>query len=155
MLIILLITNIENTTLIEIFGKKGHDDKILDDDDKSFRSIDKVVSISEHNTITLAADKIQSTYLWKNNGKYNPILNFNNNDYYKIITTSLPDDNQEHELIIETLKGNKLTESDEIEHGSSAELIFKYDGNNSQLKYYCEYHTQSMIGIINIINNKK
>ena len=153
-LIILLFHNIGNITLIETFGKKGHDDKM--DDDKSFRSIDKTVPISENNTIILIADQIQSTYLWKNdNGKYNPILTFNNNEYYKIITTSLPEDIQEHELIIETLDGIKLTESDEIEHGSSAELIFKYNGNNTQLKYYCEYHPQSMVGVINLMANKK
>ena len=153
-LIILLFNNIGNITLIETFGKKGHDDKM--DDDKSFRSIDKTVPISENNTITLIADQIQSTYLWKNdNGKYNPILTFNNNEYYKIITTSLPEDIQEHELIIESLDGNELTENDEIEHGSSAELIFKYNGNNTQLKYYCEYHPQSMVGVINLMANKK
>ena len=154
-LIIFLFNNIGNITLIETFGKKGHDDKI-ENDDKSFRSIDKTVPISENNIITLIADKIQSTYLWKSNyGKYNPILAFNNNDYYKIVTTSLPEDNEEHELIIETFDGNELTESDEIEHGSSAELIFKYNGNNTQLKYYCEYHPQSMVGVIDIMTNKR
>lgn len=107
--------------------------------------------LNENNAIELTANQVGNSYVWKNNELgFNPILNLKANTDYTFIISSFQNDTAEHELIIEPRKGGEhLAESEEVEHGSSTQFTFN-TGNNQTLKYYCEYHLDSMAGIMNI-----
>lgn len=108
-------------------------------------------TLDENSIIELIANQVGDSYVWKNNELgFNPILNLKDNTDYTFLISSYQNDTAEHELKIEPQQGGEhLAESEEVEHGSSTQLIFN-TGQPQVLKYYCEYHPDSMAGIMNI-----
>ena len=108
-------------------------------------------SLDQNNIIELTANKVGESYVWKNSELgFNPSFNFKANTSYTFLINSFQNDTAEHELIIEPKEGGEhLAESEEIEHGSSSEFVFN-TGTSQILKYYCEYHPDSMVGMINV-----
>jgi plastocyanin len=109
----------------------------------------------EENPITLTAIKINGVYVWENNGKNNPTLNLLAEKQYDFIIKSLPSDSAEHEFKIVLPNGEDIVEAEEVEEGEQAQVSFTpptFETFDS-LKYYCEYHPQSMVGLINIASH--
>lgn len=110
----------------------------------------------EDNPITLTAIEINGVYVWENNGKNNPMLNLLAEKQYDFIIKSLPSDSAEHEFkIVLPNDGEDIVEAEEVEEGEQAQVSFTPTTAKTfdSLKYYCEYHPQSMVGIINIVSN--
>ncbi|HEU4468483.1 MAG TPA: hypothetical protein VFR61_05565 [Nitrososphaeraceae archaeon] len=59
---------------------------------------------------------------------------------------------EEHELIIENEKNSKVGGSEHIELGKNTEFEFK-TMNADELNYCCEYHPETMRGIIKVIES--
>jgi plastocyanin len=55
-------------------------------------------------------------------------------------------------LIIEDAKHSEIAKSKEIQPGKNIEFKFNTE-KTGQLNYYCEYHPETMRGIIKIIEN--
>jgi hypothetical protein len=105
-------------------------------------------------TIQLTATQVNGTYLWiDSNDMYNPTLVLEANTDNIISVKSIQNDTEEHELIVQSWNNQTYTESEEIEGGSSDEVLFN-PGNNSSMKYHCEYHPDTMRGTIQVVNNK-
>jgi hypothetical protein len=111
------------------------------------------VSQFDNETIMLTAINIGvegvPNYVWMSEGTTNPTLNVLPNTTYNVVVQSLPEDEEEHELIIETLDEVRITQSEEVGGGSFDEIAFDTD-EPTVIRYYCEYHPTSMLGIINI-----
>ena len=108
-------------------------------------------TLNQNSIVELKAEKVGESYVWKSNELgLNPLLNLKSNEAYTFLITSFQND-AKHKLMIEPREGGEhLAESEEIEHGSSAQVTFN-TGIPQTLKYYCEYHPQSMAGLINVI----
>lgn len=107
-------------------------------------------TIDKNNIIELTARQVGNSYVWKNDELgFNPILNLKSNTDYTFLINSLQNDTAEHELKIEPQQGGEHLVEAEVEHGSSVQFIFNI-GQPQVLRYYCEYHPDSMAGIINI-----
>ena len=105
-------------------------------------------------TIQLTATQVNGTYLWiDSNGMYNPTLVLEANTDNIISVKSIQNDTEEHELIVQSWNNQTFIESEEIEGGTSDEVLFN-PGNNSSMKYHCEYHPDTMRGTIQAVNNK-
>jgi aspartate carbamoyltransferase regulatory subunit len=102
-------------------------------------------------TFQLTATQVNGTYLWvDNNSMYNPTLMLKANTDNTISVKSLQNDPEEHELIVQSWNNQTYTESEEIESGSFDEVLFN-PGNNSSMKYHCEYHPDTMRGTIQVV----
>lgn len=108
-------------------------------------------TLNDNNVIELTANQVGNSYVWKNDELgFNPILNLKANTDYTFLISSFQNDTVEHELKIEPQRGGEnLAESEEVEHGSSIQFVFN-TGQPQVLKYYCEYHPDSMAGIMNV-----
>jgi hypothetical protein len=105
-------------------------------------------------TIQLTATQVNGTYLWiDSNDMYNPTLVLEANTDNIISVKSIQNDTEEHELIVQSWNNQTFIESEEIEGGTSDEVIFN-PRNNSSMKYHCEYHPDTMRGTIQVVNNK-
>ena len=108
-------------------------------------------SLATATTFQLTATHVNGTYLWvDNNSMYNPTLMLKPNTDNTISVKSLQNDTEEHELIVQSWNNQTYTESEEIEGGSSDEVLFN-PGNNSSMKYHCEYHPDTMRGTIQVV----
>jgi len=106
-------------------------------------------SVEGNNTIILNPSEINGTYRWVNSsGGVNPTLDITKGNEYQIKINNPTD--EEHELIIENEKKSKVGGSDHIEPGKNTEFEFK-TMNAGELNYYCEYHPETMRGIIKVI----
>ena len=132
------------TSIIETAEKKTIDD---------IKQV-KEPLLSEENPIILNAKEISGTYVWGNNGVNNPTLNLLLGGQYNFIIKSQQQDFAEHEFKIVLPDGEDIVEAEEVEEGEETQVSFTPRAVDS-LKYYCEYHPQSMVGVINIVNNKK
>jgi Cupredoxin-like domain len=105
-------------------------------------------SVQGNNTIILNPSEINETYRWVNSsGGINPILDITKGNVYQIKINNPTD--EEHELIIENEKKSKVGGSEHIEPGKNTEFEFK-SMNTDELNYYCEYHPETMRGIIKV-----
>lgn len=106
-------------------------------------------SVQGNNTIILNPSEINGTYRWVNSsGGVNPTLDITKGNESQIKINNPTD--EEHELIIENEKKSKVGGSDHIEPGKNTEFEFK-TMNAGELNYYCEYHPETMRGIIKVI----
>ena len=102
-------------------------------------------------TFQLTATQVNGTYLWvDNNSMYNPTLMLKPNTDNTISVKSLQNDTEEHELVVQSWNNQTYTESEEIEGGSFDGVLFN-PGNNSSMKYHCEYHPDTMRGTIQVV----
>ncbi len=102
-------------------------------------------------TFQLTATQVNGTYLWiNNNSMYNPTLMLKANTDNTISVKSLQNDTEEHELVVQSWNNQTYTESEEIEGGSFDEVLFN-PGNNSSMKYHCEYHPDTMRGTVQVV----
>ena len=106
---------------------------------------------SMNNIIQLTAKEVDGVYVWSSNSKTNPTLKLLANNDNIIQAQSLPNDEQEHQLKIESPEGKELAKSKEIRGGSSDEITFNPD-ENGILKYYCKYHPDTMKGTIEVVS---
>lgn len=105
-------------------------------------------SVQGNNTIILNPSEINETYRWVNSsGGINPILDITKGNVSQIKINNPTD--EEHELIIENEKKLKVGGSEHIEPGKNTEFEFKFM-NTDELNYYCEYHPETMRGIIKV-----
>lgn len=117
-----------------------------DDNNDDAKSNDS--SIQGNNTIILNPAEINETYRWVNSsGGINPILDITKGNAYQIKINNPTD--EEHELIIENEKKSKVGGSEHIKPGKNTEFEFKAM-NTDELNYYCEYHPETMRGIIKV-----
>ena len=87
------------------------------------------------------------TYRWQNTSKViNPTLHLIANTDY-LIKIKNPTDTK-HELIIGS-NGTELAKSSEIKPGKSGKFTFNANSTGT-LEYHCEYHPDTMKGIIEI-----
>ena len=108
-------------------------------------------SLATATTFQLTATPVNGTYLWvDNNSMYNPTLMLKANTDNTLSVKSLQNDTEEHELIVQSWNNQTYTESEEIEGGSSDEVLFN-PGNNSSMNYHCEYHPDTMRGTIQVV----
>jgi Cupredoxin-like domain len=104
-----------------------------------------------NNTIILNPQETNETYRWVNSsGGINPTLGIAKGSEY-LIKIKNPTDTK-HELIIEDAKHSEIAKSKEIQPGKNTEFKFNTE-KTGQLNYYCEYHPETMRGIIKIIEN--
>jgi uncharacterized cupredoxin-like copper-binding protein len=102
-----------------------------------------------NSTIVLNPQETNKTYNWVNSsGGINPTLGIAKGTEY-VIKIKNPTDTK-HELIIEDAKHSELGKSKEIQPGKNIEFKFSTE-KTGQLNYYCEYHPDTMRGVINII----
>lgn len=119
----------------------------LDDNNQSATLDDN--SVQGNNTIILNPSEINGTYRWVNSsGGVNPTLDITKGNEYQIKINNPTD--EEHELIIDNEKKSKVGGSDHIEPGKNTEFEFK-TMDAGELNYYCEYHPETMRGIIKVI----
>ncbi|HEX7180103.1 MAG TPA: cupredoxin domain-containing protein [Nitrososphaeraceae archaeon] len=118
--------------------------------DKS-SSTSKNASASNGNTSSIALNALElknETYRWQNTSEaINPTLHLIANTDY-LIKIKNPTDTK-HELII-TSNGTELAKSNEIKPGKNGKLNFA--NSTGTFEYHCEYHPDTMKGIIEISN---
>lgn len=118
-------------------------------DDNNDTATSNANSLTGKNTIILNPSEVNGTYRWVNNsGGINPTLDITMGNEYQININNPTD--EEHELIIENTENSKVGSSEEIEPGKNTEFKFKTE-ETGELNYYCEYHPETMKGIIKII----
>ena len=114
-------------------------------------STSKNASASNGNTSSIALNALElknETYRWQNTSKaINPTLHLIANTDY-LIKIKNPTDTK-HELII-TSNGTELAKSNEIKPGKNGKLNFA--NSTGTFEYHCEYHPDTMKGIIEISN---
>lgn len=120
------------------------------------------VQQNQQSSIQLTGKLIDNIYRWidSSNNSINPTLNITAGVENQITVKSLKDDPEEHEIIIEgiTSDGDKeeLVKSDEVQGGSSDTIVFnpedlqEGDKNYQSFEYYCEYHPDTMKGMIKL-----
>lgn len=104
-------------------------------------------------TIEMTPTEVNGTYRWSVDNNINPtitlVANVNNT-----ITVNNPTDD-EHQLIIAMAEGGGEEEdvatTGDLEPGDQGELSIIPNATDS-LRYYCEYHPQTMLGDIRISN---
>lgn len=105
-------------------------------------------SVQGNNTIILNPSEINGTYRWVNSsGGIDPTLDITKGNAYQFKINNPTD--EEHELVIETEKNSKVGGSGDIEPSKNIEFEFKAK-NSGELNYYCEYHPETMRGIIKV-----
>jgi plastocyanin len=122
---------------------------------KSGGSYDKVSSASKsdstsNSNTTIALNPLElknETYRWQNTSEaINPTLHLITNTDY-LIKIKNPTDTK-HELIIGS-NGTELAKSNEIKPDKSGKLNFNANSTGT-LEYHCEYHPDTMKGIIEV-----
>jgi hypothetical protein len=118
-------------------------------DDKNNDTVSTNYSSTQgNNTIILNPSEINGTYRWTNSsGGINPTLDITKGNSYQIKINNPTD--EKHELIIETEKNSEVGGSGDLDPGKNTEFEFKAK-NNGELNYYCEYHPDTMRGIIKV-----
>ena len=112
---------------------------------------DNITTSATAATIQLTATQVNGTYLWvDSNGMYNPTLVLKANTDKTISVKSMQNETEEHELIVQSWNNQTFIESEEIEGGTSDEVLFN-PGNNSSMNYHCEYHPDTMRGTIQVV----
>ena len=100
--------------------------------------------------------KFANIVLTGSNNLTNPTLNMSSNVHTQIMVKGLADDPEEDELIIKELAsdGNskEIIASNEIEGESTDTIIFNPSAEYKNLEYYCEYHPDTMRGVIHLIS---
>ena len=106
-------------------------------------------SASTSNTSSIALNALElknETYRWQNTSKaINPTLHLIANTDY-LIKIKNPTDTK-HQLII-TSNGTELAKGKEIQPGKNGKLNFA--NSTGTFEYHCEYHPDTMKGIIEI-----
>ena len=120
-------------------------------DENNETKISNTNGATGNNTIFLNPQETNETYRWVNSsGGINPTLGIAKGSEY-LIKIKNPTDTK-HELIIEDAKHSEIGKSKEIQPGKNTEFKFSTE-KTGQLNYYCEYHPETMRGIINVIEN--
>ncbi len=116
-------------------------------DSSSSSSKDTSASNSTTSSIALNALELKNeTYRWQNTSEaINPTLHLIANTDY-LIKIKNPTDTK-HELIIAS-NGTELAKSNEIKPGKNGKLNFA--NSTGTFEYHCEYHPDTMKGIIEI-----
>jgi len=107
--------------------------------------------------IVLTAKLVNDIYiLVGSNNLTNPTLNMSSNVHTQIMVKGLADDPEKHELIIKELASDGNSEeiiaSNEIEGESTDTIIFNPSAEYKNLEYYCEYHPDTMRGVIHLVS---
>ena len=126
-----------------ISAKKSSSDKTT-----SSASTGTSVSSNNNNTFALAALELKNgTYRWQNTSNgINPTLHLVAHTDY-VIKIKNPTDTK-HELIIGS-NGTELAKSNSINPGKNRNFVFNAN-STGVLEYHCEYHPDTMKGIIEI-----
>lgn len=99
--------------------------------------------------INMMPTEMEEIYRWSINDTINPtitlVANVNNT-----ITVDNPTD-AEHELIIAKVDGGEVAATEDLQPGGHGELSIMPNATDS-LRYYCEYHPDTMLGDILITN---
>lgn len=99
------------------------------------------------NTIQLNAKEKKGVYTWANKDGTNPVMNFKF-DTNNVVQIKNPTDTK-HELVI-TSGGKEITASGDINPGSTGQLSFNPTTTSGTFQYHCQYHPDTMKGIINL-----
>jgi hypothetical protein len=100
-------------------------------------------------------EEVNGTYRWSVDNNINPTITLVAN-VDNTITVNNPTDD-EHQLIIAMAEGGggeeeeEMTTTEDVEPGDQGELSITPNATDS-LRYYCEYHPQTMLGDIRITN---
>ena len=123
--------------------------KSSSDDKASSTSTDASDSNSSSSIALNALELKNETYRWQNTSEaINPTLHLIANTDY-LIKIKNPTDTK-HELIIGS-NGTELAKSNEIEPDKNGKFTFNANSTGT-LEYHCEYHPDTMKGIIEISN---
>ena len=123
--------------------------KSSSDDKASSTSTDASDSNSNSSIALNALELKNETYRWQNTSEaINPTLHLIANTDY-LIKIKNPTDTK-HELIIGS-NGTELAKSNEIEPDKNGKFTFNANSTGT-LEYHCEYHPDTMKGIIEISN---
>ncbi len=121
--------------------------KSSSDDKASSTSTDASGSNSSSSIALNALELKNETYRWQNTSEaINPTLHLIANTDY-LIKIKNPTDTK-HELIIGS-NGTELAKSNEIEPDKNGKFTFNANSTGT-LEYHCEYHPDTMKGIIEI-----
>ena len=121
--------------------------KSSSEDKASSTSTDASASNSSSSIALNALELKNETYRWQNTSEaINPTLHLIANTDY-LIKIKNPTDTK-HELIIGS-NGTELAKSNEIEPDKNGKFTFKANSTGT-LEYHCEYHPDTMKGIIEI-----
>ena len=121
--------------------------KSSSDDKASSTSTDASDSNSSSSIALNALELKNETYRWQNTSEaINPTLHLIANTDY-LIKIKNPTDTK-HELIIGS-NGTELAKSNEIEPDKNGKFTFNANSTGT-LEYHCEYHPDTMKGIIEI-----
>ncbi|MDW0169961.1 MAG: cupredoxin domain-containing protein [Nitrososphaeraceae archaeon] len=121
--------------------------KSSSDDKASSTSTDASASNSSSSIALNALELKNETYRWQNTSEaINPTLHLIANTDY-LIKIKNPTDTK-HELIIGS-NGTELAKSNEIEPDKNGKFTFNANSTGT-LEYHCEYHPDTMKGIIEI-----
>lgn len=126
-----------------IMAKKGMSERTTD-----LSSTSNAVSLNASNAITLNALELKNeTYRWQNASQaINPVLHLVAHKDY-VINIKNPTDTK-HELIIGS-NGTELAKSNSVSAGKNKN--FNFNANSTGIfEYHCEYHPDTMRGIIEI-----
>ena len=117
-------------------------------DDKANSTSTDVSASNSSSSIALNALELKNeTYRWQNTSEaINPTLHLIANTDY-LIKIKNPTDTK-HELIIGS-NGTELAKSNEIDPDKSGKFTFNANSTGT-LEYHCEYHPDTMKGIIEI-----
>ena len=123
--------------------------KSSSEDKASSNSTDASASNSSSSIALNALELKNETYRWQNTSEaINPTLHLIANTDY-LIKIKNPTDTK-HELIIGS-NGTELAKSNEIEPDKNGKFTFNANSTGT-LEYHCEYHPDTMKGIIEISN---
>ena len=121
--------------------------KSSSDDKANSTSTDASASNSSSSIALNALELKNETYRWQNTSEaINPTLHLIANTDY-LIKIKNPTDTK-HELIIGS-NGTELAKSNEIEPDKNGKFTFNANSTGT-LEYHCEYHPDTMKGIIEI-----
>jgi len=121
--------------------------KSSSEDKASSNSTDASASNSSSSIALNALELKNETYRWQNTSEaINPTLHLIANTDY-LIKIKNPTDTK-HELIIGS-NGTELAKSNEIEPDKNGKFTFNANSTGT-LEYHCEYHPDTMKGIIEI-----
>jgi hypothetical protein len=101
-------------------------------------------------TIEMTPTEVNGTYRWSVDNNINPTITLVAN-VDNIITVNNPTD-EEHQLVIAMAQGGEeVAATEDVEPDDQGELSIIPNETDS-LRYYCEYHPQTMLGDIRISN---
>ena len=133
-----------------ISAKSSSYDKGSSSSKDSSSSSSKDTSASNSNTSSIALNALElknETYRWQNTSEaINPTLHLIANTDY-LIKIKNPTDTK-HQLIIAS-NGTELAKGKEIQPGKNGKLNFNANSTGT-FEYHCEYHPDTMKGIIEI-----